>query len=239
ITIAVQELYTTAISCVKIYVLLMYDRIFGRMSQPFYVALWATGTFIVAYNFVQFLVILLQCRPVQAAWDPNISGAKCIKLMLELEITGGFNALTDIITVCLPMPLFWRAQMAPKKKYQVMVTFLVGGFVCVVSVWRIPMQAGISLVDASYTDVTACNWTFVEISVAIVCGCLPTLRPLLRWCVNGGKTESRTASGYKTSSSTSWLFGRSIWPRQASFNGSDIPRSTEKSVEPWRPDGSV
>lgn len=146
---AVQELYTTGISCAKISVLLMYHRIFAHTSRRFHIALWATGAFIVAYNFVQFLVILFQCTPVKAAWDPTVPGAKCIKLMLELEVSGCFNALTDIITVCLPLPLLWRAQMPPRKKYQVMATFLVGGFVCIVSVWRVPMQAGISLVDAS------------------------------------------------------------------------------------------
>ncbi|KAL8636467.1 MAG: hypothetical protein Q9228_006139 [Teloschistes exilis] len=250
ITLAVQELYTTGISCVKISVLLMYHRIFQNTSRRFHIALWATGAFIVAYNFVQFLVILFQCTPVKAAWDPTVPGAKCIKLMLELEVSGCFNALTDIITVCLPMPLLWRAQMPPRKKYQVIATFLVGGFVCIVSVWRVPMQAGISLVDASYTDVTACNWSFVELSVAIMCGCLPTLRPLIGWCLNGGKLDPETVTGRKTSSATSWFFrswerkaskasSEGSWEKKTSSDESSNPGTTASGLIPWGPDRVV
>ncbi|KAL8764456.1 MAG: hypothetical protein Q9194_007075 [Teloschistes cf. exilis] len=186
----------------------------------------------------------------ETAWDPTVPGAKCIKLMLELEVSGCFNALTDIITVCLPMPLLWRAQMPPRKKYQVIATFLVGGFVCIVSVWRVPMQAGISLVDASYTDVTACNWSFVELSVAIMCGCLPTLRPLVGWCLNGGKLDPETVTGRKTSSSTSWFFrswerkaskasSEGSWEKKTSSDESSSPGTTASGLIPWGPDRVV
>lgn len=111
----------------------------------------------------------------------------------------------------------------------------------IVSFWRIPMQAGISLVDASCmlrtipvhlyriianlnvdTDVTACNWSYVEVSVAIICGSLPAMRPLLTWCLNGGKLEPTVGSGAKksypsaspSSSSPSWV-ERNIWDKKA------------------------
>ena len=142
---AVQCLYSTGISTCKISVLLMYNRIFGRASRRFRYALIATGCFVIAYNFIQFIIIIFQCQPINAAWNPN----KCIKLMLELEIAGGFNALTDLITLILPLPILYRTQMPPKKKAQVIGTFMLGGFVTIVSFCRIPFQAGISLVDAS------------------------------------------------------------------------------------------
>jgi len=212
ITLGVQELYTTGIGCAKISVLLMYHRCFP--SQRFRICLWAVGTFIAAYSFVQFLVIIFQCTPVRGAWDPSIK-ASCIHLMLELEIMGILNAITDIITVLLPMPMLWKLQMPLKQKIEVMLTFLVGGFVCIVSVIRVPMEAGISLVDASCTlssshlalalqwkliphmtdtDVTGCIWSFVELSVAVICACLPTYRPLLRWCVRLVKGEPEKPS---------------------------------------------
>ncbi|CAF9940318.1 MAG: hypothetical protein HETSPECPRED_002375 [Heterodermia speciosa] len=228
-----QCLYSTGISLCKLSVLLMYNRIFGRANKPFRCALIATGLFVIAYNFIQFIIIIFQCSPVRAAWDPTVENPKCIKLMLELEIAGGFNALTEnananykfansLITLILPLPILWRTQMPPKKKVQVICTFLVGGFVTIVSFWRIPMQAGISLVDASYTDVTACNWSYVEVSVAIICGSLPAMRPLLTWCLNGGKLEPTVGSGAKksypsaspSSSSPSWV-ERNIWDKKA------------------------
>lgn len=153
-----------------------------------------------------------------------------------------YKSFNSLITLILPLPILWRTQMPPKKKVQVFCTFLVGGFVTIVSFWRIPMQAGISLVDASCTlstfplslrrisanlnldtDVTACNWSYVEVTVAIICGSLPAMRPLLTWCLNGGKLESTVASGGKTtspsstpskSSSPSWV-ERNIWDKKS------------------------
>ena len=113
-------------------------------------ALWGVGSFIGAYSFVQALVILFQCHPVQGAWRPDIEKS-CIKLNLELQIMGSLNAVTDIITVCLPMFMLRGLQMKPRKKLQVAATFLVGGFVCIVSIYRVPTQASITLEDFSCT----------------------------------------------------------------------------------------
>ena len=146
ITIAVQCLYTAGISTAKISTLILYHRIFA--NQRFRIAVWAVGVFIATYSFVQFLVVIFQCNPVRGAWDFTVK-ATCIELMLELQIMGIFNAITDIITVCLPMVMLWRLQMPPRKKAQVVATFLLGGFVCIVSIYRVPKQAQISLVDAS------------------------------------------------------------------------------------------
>lgn len=205
ITLAVQELYTAGISCIKISTLILYHRIFP--NQRFRVALWAVGGFIGAYSFVQALVILFQCHPVQGAWRPDIK-SDCIQLNRELQVMGSLNAVTDIITVCLPMFMLKGLQMKPAKKMQVAATFLVGGFVCIVSIYRVPTQAGISLVDFSYTDVEACNWSFVELSVAICCACLITYRPLLTWSIDTvtGRTSKLNSGGYSgPSEKSAWV----------------------------------
>lgn len=62
---------------------------------------------------------------------------------------GSLNAVTDIITVCLPMLMLRGLQMKLRKKLQVAATFLAGGFVCIVSIYRVPTQAGITLEDFS------------------------------------------------------------------------------------------
>lgn len=134
---------------------------------------------------------------------------------------GSLNAVTDIITVCLPMFVLKGLQMKRSKKLQVAATFLVGGFVCIVSIYRVPTQAGISLVDFSCTfhihrlflgkwltdadtdtDVEACNWSFVELSVAICCACLITYRPLLRLSIDAvtGKSGKSSVEGTPTPS---------------------------------------
>ncbi|KAL8822808.1 MAG: hypothetical protein Q9191_006466 [Dirinaria sp. TL-2023a] len=227
VKLCVYLLYNTGISCVKFSALLMYRRIFP--NRRFHIALWCVGGFIFTYSFIQFCAIMFQCIPIHAAWDGASGDAKCIHLMLELEIMGILNALTDIVTVCLPMPLLHRLQMPWKQKWQVLATFLVGGFVCIVSIWRVPMEAGISLIDASYTDVTGCIWSFIELSVAIICGCLPTLRPLLRLGVGLFTSQRSTGSseGNIMSPSLEKEMGVKVVEVSVTSSGSTAPSDAE------------
>ena len=106
--------------------LLLYRRIFP--SARFRIVLCAVGIFIFCYAVVSELTTLLQCRPIQGAWDPNVYiRAKCINLNLEYMIMGSFNVLTDVVTLCLPLPLLWRLQIEKARKSQLFGVFLLGG----------------------------------------------------------------------------------------------------------------
>lgn len=58
--------------------------------------------------------------------------------------------------------------------------------VCVASVIRVPYIAHTSLVDPSWSDVGGATWSIVELNLAIVSACLPTLRPLFLRVFHGG-----------------------------------------------------
>ncbi|KAL8798990.1 MAG: hypothetical protein Q9182_006235 [Xanthomendoza sp. 2 TL-2023] len=258
VTLAVQELYTAGTSAIKISTLILYYRIFGN-SQRFRVALWSVGGFIAAYSFVQFLVILFQCHPVQGAWRPDIK-SNCIQLNRELQVMGSLNAVTDIITVILPMFMLKGLQMKRSTKLQVAATFLVGGFVCIVSIYRVPTQAGISLVDFSCmfhihrsflgirltdfdldTDVEACNWSFVELSVAICCACLITYRPLLSLGIDAVTGRSAKSSG-KSSEVTPSPSEKRVWAKKLDPYDTDYTVSVDSdhsdSSFVGKPDGN-
>lgn len=40
---------------------------------------------------------------------------------------GSLNVATDVITLCLPMPLLWRLKISVERRLQVMSMFLLGG----------------------------------------------------------------------------------------------------------------
>lgn len=118
-------LYTAGIAAVKFSVLLLYHRIFP--NPRFRILLWSVGGFILCYTVVQELMAMFQCRPISGAWDPNVYlKAECIKLNLEWVIMASFNVLTDVITLCLPLPLVWRLHIDKGRKYQLISVFLLG-----------------------------------------------------------------------------------------------------------------
>lgn len=57
--------------------------------------------------------------------------------------------------------------------------------VCAVSIYRITVISRLSLVDGPWADVDPAIWSIVEVSVGILCACLPTLRPLANNVLKG------------------------------------------------------
>ncbi|MCJ1426353.1 hypothetical protein MMC29_004256 [Sticta canariensis] len=186
--------YTSAVAAVKISILLLYRRLFP--DHRFHIILWSFGAFILTYSTVQFLVTLFQCRPISGAWDPFIR-AKCIKLNVVFMIMGSLNVVTDVITLCLPMPLLWHLNASTKRRLQVMSMFLLGGFVCIASAYRVAKTSSLSLSDAAWSDVDAAVWGAVEVCVGILSACLPVMRPLFNWVFHGFGATPKDSQGPK------------------------------------------
>lgn len=92
--IATEELYNAAITAVKMSVLLLYGRIFP--DARFKIALWTVGGFAFCCGFTLNLLVVLQCRPVNASWNPAVQG-HCIHLNTAFIIFGALNALTGTL----------------------------------------------------------------------------------------------------------------------------------------------
>lgn len=126
IVIAIEVLYNPAIACVKLSCLLLYRRAFP--SHTFHVALYAIGGFIFVYSWVITISVIFQCSPVRAAWDVSVPNAQCIDFNVEAVVFAALNAATDILAVCLPMPMLmlWRLGLPLERRIQLMGVFLVG-----------------------------------------------------------------------------------------------------------------
>lgn len=82
------------------------------------------------------------------------------------------------------------------------------------------------------TDVEACNWSFVELSVAICCACLITYRPLLRFGVERLSRKSRKSSedGFISGPSEKRIWAKKLDPYDIDYTSSvTSDRSGKKS----------
>lgn len=73
------------------------------------------------------ITAVFQCSPIRAAWDMSIENPKCIKFSLEVVIFAVLNSVTDVLTICLPMPMLWRLKLPLEKRIQLMGVFCAGG----------------------------------------------------------------------------------------------------------------
>ncbi|KAI2464683.1 hypothetical protein F4781DRAFT_58118 [Annulohypoxylon bovei var. microspora] len=175
-----QVTYKSCINLTKASILLLYLRIFGNTKW----LRWACRfmlTCVVMYCIASVTATIFQCTPVTKAFDKSLKGT-CINNGHFWYANAGFSIATDIIILILPMPLVYALQITRVQKAALIVVFALGVFVVITSCLRITtidIQATTS--DPTY-DIASTMWTIIEMNVAIVCACLPQIRPLIiKW----------------------------------------------------------
>jgi hypothetical protein len=167
----------------------MYQRIF--QSQKFKWVCFAVGLFVAAYSLTAIFTNIFQCTPVESNWDPP----HCVDLNVELVVVSSINVLTDAIILVLPMPFIWRLRTTTRRKIQITSIFLLGTFVCIVSIVRVTYVDTVSFTDGFWDNSYAAMWSVVEHCVAVVAACLPILRPVFNQLNYGSPEGSKKSKG--------------------------------------------
>ncbi|KAI3336280.1 hypothetical protein HD806DRAFT_125 [Xylariaceae sp. AK1471] len=173
-----QITYKTSINLTKSSILLLYLRIFSGVKWFRWTCL-AVLSCVASYCVAVILVTIFQCSPVVAAFDKTITDKSCINNGNFWFANAGFTIATDIIILIIPMPLVYSLQIPRVQKAALIFVFTLGAFVVITSCLRattLDIQA--KSPDPLY-DVASTMWTIIEMSVAIICACLPQIRPLV------------------------------------------------------------
>lgn len=115
----------------KISILLLYVRIFGRLRYMRYLA-YGIGAFTICWAISCFLVIFFQCRPIEAIWNPkgplNPKGVhgKCIKLFLFLILGSAINSLVDFAILLMPIRPTWNLHLPKAQRISIIGIFSLG-----------------------------------------------------------------------------------------------------------------
>ncbi|KAJ5555276.1 hypothetical protein N7461_003746 [Penicillium sp. DV-2018c] len=168
--------------------LLLYHRIFG-IVKGFRWALGVSGFLVIGYFIACVTVSIAGCSPVAKFWHTSLPG-HCIDEVAFFRWNGVANMFLDFLVLLLPLPMVWRVNTTRRQKWILTGIFLLGGFVCVVSIIRVVNFDGSSFADPTYESVGPVTWSSVEQSVAIICACLPTFRPLFRVLYGPSKSTS-------------------------------------------------
>ncbi|KAF2149812.1 hypothetical protein K461DRAFT_281029 [Myriangium duriaei CBS 260.36] len=176
-----QIVYKLIIGLTKISILASYLRIFTT-SRLFRAACWSTIATVLMWTIGSTVATILQCIPIQAAWNKAVKGAKCTNSDVFWLAYGGINIATDLMILILPIRPVLQLKMRLREKVGLLLAFMVGTFVILTSILRVvAVKASVqNKEDATYNFVPRGTWTLVEANIGIVCACLPALRkPLL------------------------------------------------------------
>ncbi|KAJ6085847.1 Major facilitator superfamily domain general substrate transporter [Penicillium sp. IBT 16267x] len=194
-TYAFTVLYSPALMTVKSSILVFYMTL-TRNQKVFRYANYVTLAVVNVAGLALTLVNILQCRPVSAAWLAQLpSDAHCIDILTLYLSSSPVNIVTDLAILFLPMPILTQMHLPKKQKIILVITFGFGFFVAVVDVIRIAFlqQAATSREDAlkspriqkvgtgdfSWYASLSFMWSVVEVNVSVICGCVPSLKPLV------------------------------------------------------------
>ncbi|KAF2729161.1 hypothetical protein EJ04DRAFT_502843 [Polyplosphaeria fusca] len=186
-------MYCASLGLTKLAILMQYRRVFT--SPRFQIVCWTVIAIIIAYTVATVTVAIFTCTPISTFWTNDSSG-KCIDDFASWFSNAGINIATDIIIIALPMPVIRRLRLAKRQKWLLMGVFALGGVVCIISIVRLHSLFIISKsLDPTYDNSPAATFSVIEVNVALICACLPTLRPLLSEWIPGLQMSSRGTAG--------------------------------------------
>lgn len=197
---ASELIWAASLPIIKISILLLYIRIFGRLRY-FRILAYIIGIFSICWAIMVIIVCSFQCRPIQILWDRNVSGT-CINTHLFFILGSAPNVFTDFVLLALPLPAVWSLHTTRVQKVSLTVIFVLGSLTCVISLVRLIQLITNTTADATWSLGVVSIWSVAEPNLGIVSACLPTMKPLFRRFSLLSKLHGPKASRHSRGSSS-------------------------------------
>ncbi|CAI6341387.1 unnamed protein product [Periconia digitata] len=200
ITLITTVLYSPGTAFAKMSFLCFYLNL--NPAQGFRIGVYIT-MFVVIGSCVGIDVSLLAaCTPFAKNFDVTIKEGKCINKGALYIATAILNIVTDVMVLCLPIPMVLGLQMARSRKMMLILMFSLGSITCVTSAVRVAALPPMLVTkDSSWDTVYPSFLIVVEGSLFIITGALPTMRLFLRHVAPNwvGDSESPRISTHRES----------------------------------------
>ncbi|ETS75001.1 hypothetical protein PFICI_13485 [Pestalotiopsis fici W106-1] len=191
---AVNILSVFGLGLVKCSILLLYKSIFNNVRN-FRWAVYVMLGVVVAWTVSYFFANLFTCFPV-TVFIEEFYGNKCIDTIPMWLSVVATDLVVDVGILILPIPMVLRLHLPWKQRIGVLGMFMLGASVCAISITRLATLVQLSAEfiyhynDETYYTSPVFYWTNIEMAMAIVSACLPTLRPIWSFL----STEKRNTS---------------------------------------------
>ncbi|CAI6332704.1 unnamed protein product [Periconia digitata] len=182
----------------KISIALLIVRLLGRTSRWRKWLLYFVSGLSVVNGIGAILINFLQCKDVNAIWDPRL---KPFTECWDYEVQAGFglysaciNTSLDFLLALLPVPMVINLNMSLATKIGLLVVLSCGIVTGVISALKTSTLHSLNAgSDITWDTYMLYIWVSVEITLVIVLGSLPPLRTLFRKA--GGTKAGNSTSG--------------------------------------------
>ncbi|KAF2804350.1 uncharacterized protein BDZ99DRAFT_575572 [Mytilinidion resinicola] len=230
-SLASQVLYAVSLGLVKCSICLMLARIF--FVRPFVIAARVAMGFAASWGLMTFLIGILICQPIEMNWNPEVKGGKCGNQNAAFASVGIVDLLTDLVILLLPMPMVAKLQIPRANKIGLVCIFCTGMLyvaspffpqsalilslryentnvrwgirTMAIGIVRVVAVTTVNFKDFSTDAKDAHIYSVVEVGIAIIVSCSPTLRPIFDKIF---RTISNLSSGTKSNIGNQYLSNR-------------------------------
>ncbi|KAK4152193.1 hypothetical protein C8A00DRAFT_35104 [Chaetomidium leptoderma] len=209
--VAYELIYSTAISTVKLSVMIFYLRVF--VNRGLRLAVKAALTFVALWSTANILQVFLICRPFAKTYSLTAEGV-CGDQVASFIAIGAFNIISDVIILTLPLPTVWALKMSTPSKLGITGVFLIGLIVSVVAILRIVTLTQLELTNLTGTMIWADFWSTTEPNLAILCVSLPMLGSLWSRCFTTRRGASKLAYNSSENNTNGSAFSKIKNPSQ-------------------------
>ncbi|KAK2027494.1 hypothetical protein LX32DRAFT_620704 [Colletotrichum zoysiae] len=238
-------LYNVAFTTVKIAFLFQYRRIFPLPKVELICNIGIAFLTLFGISLVISTGITYSMYFGNQHWDSplNILGWWLTNAAIHL--------ITDIFIFLLPMPLLSRLKLHRLQKSALLASFFLGFFTCAISIIRIiSLPESLETTDPTFDSTQTILWSVAELSSAVICCCVPTLRPLVqrsRYCpgrgaCNGNGFDDTPGSRcnlrqhYMMTSVLSWASDTAVKKPKPSFSWTRSRQRSQQSTIAWADD---
>ncbi|KAG5916935.1 hypothetical protein E4U42_007451 [Claviceps africana] len=181
---AVELLYMVLMTQIKLSLCFFYLNIFPGVGIRR--CLWMTVVFHILTTVAFGLAIIFGCSPLEYSWTrydvinkPFASGS-CGIFNAGGWVYTGLSVASDLWLITIPLTQVSRLNLHIKKKIGIILMFLTGAFVTVVSILRLnTMKAYNNSSNPTWDQWSLVWWSCLEICTGFICTALPTMRLIL------------------------------------------------------------
>ncbi|KAM5371549.1 hypothetical protein ACJA88_009536 [Fusarium oxysporum] len=142
----------------------------------------------------EYVPSIRTCWPISSFWDGT--NQNCIDLSKFYVGVAIGGIITDVGLMIIPLPYIWALKVPLYHKILIAIMLVFGSFACFVTIIRLTKVITVDLTDPTWGSVDLMIWTGMEVYSAVICCCLPTMRPLIKlsWKKLGLKQLSSTGN---------------------------------------------
>ncbi|KAF4636603.1 hypothetical protein G7Y89_g1493 [Cudoniella acicularis] len=179
--------FTLAFAKASIAILIM--RLMGVEGRWLKRLLWVNIVFFFICAILSTVFDLVSCTPIQAQWDHTIQDAKCWPLSVNADwaiFISSYSSFLDFLLALVPISIIWKLKLDTKKKIAISVLLGLGMLSGVAAAVKTSESQRLgSQVDFTWEAWSLYAWSTAEYFLNILCGTVPTLKPLYECIVNG------------------------------------------------------